>query len=151
MDIFITSRVDDWIDFEDEIASICEFVLRAEEAPDDCEVSIALVDEAEIASLNQQYRDKPSSTDVLSFPLDDPWDEGFVGEVRAIGDIVIAPEVARRNADERGESFEGELRLLTVHGTLHLLGYDHVDEEDAEEMEERERELLGEWSGEATR
>ena len=151
MDIFITSRIDDWIDLEDEIASLCEFVLHAEEAPDDCEVSIALVDEDEIASLNRQYRDKPSSTDVLSFPLDDPWDEGFAGEIRAIGDIVIAPEVAQRNADGRGESFEDELRLLTVHGTLHLLGYDHEDDGDAEEMEERERELLGDWVAEATR
>lgn len=126
-------------------SALVEFVLKAEEAPADCEVSLLLVDDEEMASLNERYRGKTGPTDVLSFECDDPWDEEWDEEVRAIGDIVIAPEVARRQAGEYGTSFEEELALLTIHGTLHLLGYDHVEDEDAAEMEPRERELLGEW------
>jgi probable rRNA maturation factor len=87
------------------------------------ELSISFVDEAEIADLHEQYLGEPGATDVLSFPLDEADGDG----ARILGDVVIAPSVAARNhpADP-----EAELRLLLVHGILHLLGYDH--EEDAE-------------------
>lgn len=149
MEIYITSSVDEWWEHADELAELSRFVLREEGAPDDCEVSMALVGADEIERLNTQYRGKASPTDVLSFPLDDPWDEGFEGEVRAIGDIVIAPEIAQANADERGGSYHDELLLLTVHGTLHLLGYDHEADEDALEMEDREADLLSAWATES--
>jgi probable rRNA maturation factor len=91
----------------------------------DIELSVSFVDEDEIADLHVRYLDEPGPTDVLSFPLDEVDERGR----RLVGDVVIAPAVAARNnpADP-----EAELRLLLVHGILHLLGYDH--EEDAERV-----------------
>jgi len=89
------------------------------------ELSLSLVSEEEIAELHERYMGEPGPTDVLSFPLDDD-DDG----TRVLGDVVIAPAVAARNNPVDPES---ELRLLLVHGILHLLGYDH--EEDAERAE----------------
>lgn len=88
----------------------------------DVELSVSFVDEAEITALHVRYLDEPGPTDVLSFPQDDDADG-----VRILGDVVICPAVAGRNAP--GDP-AAELRLLLVHGILHLLGYDH--EEDAE-------------------
>ena len=92
----------------------------------DVELSVSFVDEAEIEDLHVRYMDEPGPTDVLSFPLDDMDERG----TRLLGDVVIAPAVAARNNPTDPES---ELRLLLVHGILHLLGYDH--EEDAEKAE----------------
>ncbi|MEX0985106.1 MAG: rRNA maturation RNase YbeY [Actinomycetota bacterium] len=89
----------------------------------DVELSVSFVDEAEITDLHVRYLDEPGPTDVLSFPQDDDDADG----VRILGDVVICPAVAGRNAP--GDP-AAELRLLLVHGILHLLGYDH--EEDAE-------------------
>lgn len=80
------------------------------------EVSVALVDDAVVRDLNRRYRDADATTDVLSFPGDDP---GF------LGDIVIAAGVARRQAAEAGHAFGTEARVLALHGLLHLMGYDH--------------------------
>jgi probable rRNA maturation factor len=99
----------------------------------DVELSVSFVDEAEIEDLHVRYMDEPGPTDVLSFPLDDV-DEGGT---RLLGDVVIAPAVAARNnpADP-----DAELRLLLVHGILHLLGYDHeADAEKAEMWARQER------------
>lgn len=128
------------------LAELAEFALRAENAPENCEVSITLVDEEEMAQLNMQYREKYGPTDVLSFELDDPWDEESDAEVRAIGDIVIAPTVAKVQAVDYDSDMESEMNLLVVHGVLHLLGYDHLVDEEAEEMELRERAILSAWS-----
>ena len=87
------------------------------------ELSVSFVDETEIADLHVRYLGEPGPTDVLSFPLDEEEEHG----VRILGDVVIAPSVAARNHPDDPEA---ELRLLLVHGILHLLGYDH--EEDAE-------------------
>jgi probable rRNA maturation factor len=94
------------------------------------EVSIAIVPDARIRALNSQYRQKDSSTDVLSFPADEPG---------SLGDIVIAAGVARRQAKEAGHSLQTELRVLALHGLLHLLGYDH--EHDDGRMARLERRL----------
>jgi probable rRNA maturation factor len=91
------------------------------------ELSISLVEEDEMERLHVRYMDEPGSTDVLSFPMDD---EASEDGVRLLGDVVIAPAVAARN--NPGDP-EAELRLLLVHGILHLLGFDH--EEDAERAE----------------
>ena len=121
------------------------------------EVSHIFSDEATIASLNQQFMGKQGPTDVLSFPIDgepDPTgrvpDSGGTGpgeppmpEIpQLIGDIVICPTVAARNAVEHECTFDDEIALLVVHGVLHLLGWDHMVDEEAERMEARERELL---------
>jgi probable rRNA maturation factor len=102
----------------------------------DVELSVSFVEEAEIEDLHVRYMDEPGSTDVLSFPLDDV-DEGGT---RLLGDVVIAPAVAARNnpADP-----EAELRLLLVHGILHLLGYDHEEGAEKAEMWTRQERYSG--------
>lgn len=121
------------------------------------EVSLIFLDESTIAALNQQFMDQEGPTDVLSFPIDnEPEPSGRVPDAggsgpgeppileipQLIGDIVICPAVASRNAVEHECGFEDEIALLVVHGVLHLLGWDHVGSEEAERMEARERELL---------
>lgn len=125
---------------------LASFVLDREDAPDAVELSIAIVDLGEMTELNEQYRDKTGPTDVLSFPCDDPCAVVGPDEPVAIGDVVIAPDVAERQAAEYGHTIEEELNLLLVHGVLHLLGYDHEDDDDAAAMQARERVLLEAWS-----
>ena len=102
----------------------------------DAELSVSFVDEAEIEDLHVRYMDEPGPTDVLSFPLDDV-DEGGT---RLLGDVVIAPAIAARNNPSDPEA---ELRLLLVHGILHLLGYDHEDAAEKAEMWARQERYSG--------
>ena len=99
------------------------------------EVSVSFIDEDEMTDLHRRYLDDEGPTDVLSFPMDEP-DDG----VRVLGDVVIAPAVAARNnpADP-----EAELRLLVVHGVLHLLGYDHEKDDERAEMWARQERYSG--------
>ncbi len=121
------------------------------------EVSLIFLDEQAISALNKQFMGKDGPTDVLSFPIDnEPEPSGRgpdaggsgPGEPPApeipqlVGDIVICPAVAARNSVEHECSVDDELALLVVHGVLHLMGWDHVEDEEAERMEARERELL---------
>jgi probable rRNA maturation factor len=107
------------------------------------EVAIALVPDVRIRRFNRQYRGKDSATDVLSFPSDGPAKAGRhggttgvsgVSRTNALGDIVIATGVARRQAKEAGHSYQTELRVLALHGLLHLLGYDHDRRDDRGRM-----------------
>ena len=140
---------------------LAEHVLAGERAPDDAEMAIVFVDAATIADLNRQYLGGDGPTDVLAFPLEEEIpvgrypDEGGRGPGAtsdppepplAIGDVVVCPEIARRQADDRGIALDDELALLVVHGTLHLFGYDHAEPDDAERMQRRERELLASFS-----
>jgi probable rRNA maturation factor len=93
----------------------------------EAELSLSFVDEAEIEDLHVRYLREPGPTDVLSFPLDGEDERG----VRVLGDVVIAPAVAARNNPDDPAA---ELRLLVVHGVLHLLGYDHEEEEEKAQM-----------------
>ena len=102
------------------------------------EVAIALVTDRHIQKLNRDYRGKDAATDVLSFASDQ--DSGFAGP-RPLGDIVIATGVARRQARQHGHSYATELRVLALHGFLHLLGYDHDDPEDRGRMGRAEARL----------
>jgi probable rRNA maturation factor len=122
------------------------FVLEREEAPATVELSIALVGIAEMTELNSEYRGKEGPTDVLSFECDELCAVFDPDEPIMLGDVVIAPEVAEEQAAEYGHTVEEELNLLLVHGVLHLLGYDHEDDADAEAMQARERALLTAWS-----
>jgi len=125
---------------------LAAFVLDREDAPDGVELSLAIVSLAEIEDLNRKYRGKDGPTDVLSFPCDDPCPVAEAGEPVALGDVIIAPEVAEAQAAEFGHTVEEELNLLLVHGVLHLLGYEHDTEAHAAVMEEREREILSAWA-----
>lgn len=124
----------------------------------DVEVSLLFVDEDAIAALNARFLGHEGPTDVLSFPIEDEPlpggrspDSGGSGPgtdqsdepLTLLGDVVICPTVAERNAAAHGVSVDDELALLVVHGVLHLLGMDHETDHEAEEMERLEREILG--------
>lgn len=102
------------------------------------EVSVSFVTNEEIKELNNQYRNVDSETDVLSFPMDDDED----GEIIMLGDIVISTEKIIEQAKDFGHSLEREMLYLVAHSTLHLIGYDHMEEEDKLEMRQREKEVM---------
>jgi probable rRNA maturation factor len=108
------------------------------------EVSVVLANDKYIQALNLQYRGKDCSTDVLSFALnegEEPQVHDGPEEV-LLGDIIISVETATRQAQEYAHSLERELAYLTVHGMMHLLGYDHMEEEDKKEMRQEEEHVL---------
>lgn len=137
---------------------LAEAVLEAEGIRGDTEVSLLYVDEGAIADLNRRFLGKDGPTDVLAFPIDEEPGEsgrspdsggtgpGYTGEApdqpMLLGDVVICPAVAARNAPDHAGTYDDELALLLVHGLLHLLGMDHTEEDEAEAMEAKERVLL---------
>lgn len=128
------------------LVALATAVLEKERLPVDTEMSLRLVDENTISEHNLEYLGREGPTDVLSFPIEDlvPGQEhpDMGGPPLLIGDVLICPSVVRRKAAAAQVRFEDELALIVVHGILHLLGYDHADDADAELMEERERVLL---------
>ena len=138
--------------------TLCRSALVEEGVRGLAEVSLIFTGEYAMAELNEQFMGKKGPTDVLSFPIDaEPEPSGRVPDAggtgpgepssddipQLVGDIVICPSVAQRNCVEHECSFEDELALLIVHGVLHLRGWDHEVDEEAERMETREREILG--------
>lgn len=117
------------------------------------ELSVLLVDEPAMTALHERWTDEPGSTDVLAFPMDelDPTGRGGRDEDDAppppalLGDVVLCPEVARRQARAAGHAAEDELHLLTTHGILHLLGFDHAEPDQEREMFARQGALLRSW------
>ena len=105
---------------------------------EDAELTIRIVDEAESARLNSRYRNKDGATNVLSFPFDAP--AGV--DVPLLGDIVVCAPVVRREANEQSKSVTSHWAHMVVHGTLHLLGFDHQQARDADEMEAMETRIL---------
>ena len=129
--VLISNRQDRPIE-ETAVVALARDVLRSE-GIDRAELSLSFVTDDEIAELHERFMDEPGPTDVLSFPLDGVDEDG----VRLLGDVVIAPAVAARNNPDDPAA---ELRLLLVHGILHLLGYDHeADAEKAEMWARQER------------
>ena len=124
---------------EAEFRTWCELALRQRQ--NDSELTIRLVDEAEGRELNKTWRHKDYATNVLSFPADVP-DELL--DIPLLGDLVICAPVVTREAAEQGKPAPAHWAHLVIHGCLHLLGYDHIDDAEAEEMEALERELLAE-------
>ena len=108
-----------------------------------CEISVTFVDLDEIHELNKQYRGVDKPTDVLSFPQFDDLEEEIpeVCEI-CLGDVVICEQKAREQAEEFGHSFERERVYLFTHSVLHLLGYDHMEDDEKAEMREKEEEIL---------
>ena len=133
-----------------DVESLARFVIEHEGKPDSTEVSISFVDDDEIHRLNRDFRGIDRPTDVLSFEcdnLDDDFSDVFEEAPYELGDIVIAPDVAERQTNEFGTTFHDEVCLLIVHGLLHLCGWDHMEDDEAQEMEARERELLSSYLG----
>jgi probable rRNA maturation factor len=111
------------------------------------ELCIKAVDEDTIAELNGRWMEKEGPTDVLAFPMDElrPGKVTEEPEEGVLGDLVLCPDVAERQGNEAGHGRDAEIELLTVHGILHLLGYDHAEQEDHDQMFGLQATLLGEW------
>lgn len=125
---------------EDDIRRWIEAVLAAEAETAKVELTVRIVDEAEMAELNARYRHKTGPTNILSFPFEAP--PGV--ELNLLGDLVIAAPVVQREAREQGKTETAHWAHMVVHGTLHLLGYDHLKPAEAEDMEAREINILHE-------
>jgi len=137
----------------EEYVHLCEYVFLQEAVSPIAELSLTFVDDEEMEALNKDYRNKEGTTDVLSFPCDEDY-EGYEdyeddagGGPFLLGDIVIAPQyTAKKFEAATAEDLHEAIRLLIVHGILHLLDYDHADsEESAREMEAHEKEILDDW------
>ena len=120
------------------VEKLLQHAAQTEAVDADSEVSVTFVDNEAIHEINRQYRDKDQPTDVISFAMEE-LGEGEVeiigeGMPRVLGDIIISTDRTKEQAEEYGHSFERELGFLAVHGFLHLLGYDHMTEEDEKEM-----------------
>jgi probable rRNA maturation factor len=127
---------------EELLIRVVKQALGEEDIPENAEVSLVYVDDAFIADLNQQYRGIDGPTDVLSFAmLEGPNMPGNEEEL-LLGDVVVSLETARHQAMEYGHSFNREVVYLTVHGVLHLLGYDHQTPPDQQKMRAREEKIL---------
>ncbi len=129
------------------LAALSRFVMDRMRVHPLAELCIKAVDEATIAQLNEQWMDKTGPTDVLAFPMDE-LRPGMVGEEPTegvLGDLVICPAVAERQGASAGHGTEAEIELLTVHGILHLLGYDHAEPAEHRVMFGLQDELLAAW------
>ena len=105
---------------------------------DDLELSVRVVDEEESADLNQRYRHKQGATNVLSFPADLP--DSL--QLPLLGDLVICAQIVEREARQQDKSLDAHWAHMLIHGSLHLMGYDHIDDRDAEEMELLETKII---------
>lgn len=132
---------------EKELSDLCRFVLDRMRIHPQAELAVLLVDRDTMEQLHVQWMDEPGPTDVLSFPMDElrPTADDEEPEPGLLGDVVLCPEVARRQAVQAGHSQEDELHLLTTHGILHLLGYDHAEPEEEKEMFGLQQQLLDDW------
>ena len=121
---------------EDSIKRWVSAAIRDER--DECELSIRIVDEQESADFNQRYRGKSGATNVLSFPFDAVTPE----PLPILGDLVICAPVLVREASEQQKTTTAHWAHIVIHGVLHLLGYDHIEDQDAEQMESLETEIM---------
>jgi probable rRNA maturation factor len=131
------------------IEELIQFAANFEEVPIGAELSVTFVDNVRIQEINRQYRNKDQPTDVISFAMEE-MGEGeiiIIGEEipKHLGDIIISLPKAKEQAIEYGHSFMRELGFLAVHGFLHLLGYDHMNEEDENRMFSRQNQILTEY------
>jgi probable rRNA maturation factor len=130
--VYLADEQDLEVDAEDLLA-LARHVLHAQRVPEDMEVSLLLVDAPTIAALNAEHLGKDGPTDVLAFPIDEPG-ESPPDTPAILGDVVLCPAVAHEQAGGFGRTPADEVRLLTVHGILHLLGMDHADPDEEREM-----------------
>lgn len=144
-------------EFIDKLEAVIDYALKAEEMDKEYELSVIFVDNHQIREINREFRDIDRETDVLSFPmleypehsiyreiyLNKILDSSYYDEDKlVIGDMALSLEKALEQSKDYGHSFERETAYLTVHSVLHLLGYDHMEEEDKIKMRKREEEIL---------
>jgi probable rRNA maturation factor len=149
MPVFLADEQSEPVDADDLVA-LAHHVLDARRVPADMEVALLLVDEDTIARLNAQHLGHEGPTDVLAFPIDEPGESPPAGPA-ILGDVVLCPTVAHRQAQERSVAAQAELQLLTVHGILHLLGMDHAEPEEERAMFALTDELLAGYRREVGR
>jgi probable rRNA maturation factor len=139
----VLNETDHQVD-ELELVALSKYVMQEMRVHPGADLCLRLVDEAAMEVLHVQWMDLPGPTDVMSFPMDElrPGRDGEEPEEGVLGDIVLCPSVAAKQAAEAGHATEEELLLLTTHGILHLLGYDHAEPDEEREMFELQRQLL---------
>lgn len=160
MTVFFDKEAEDEVDFDYEelLTKVIEAAIVSEKCPYGCEVNLTLTDDQGIRSLNQEFRGLDIPTDVLSFPavdFDVPGDFSHLDTPEAktmyfnlesgellLGDIVISIERAKEQAEEYNHSLEREVAFLAAHSMLHLMGYDHVEDEEREIMEQKQEQIL---------
>ncbi len=128
---------------ETQMHTLLNFGMDYMELNPECEISLTFVDPREMEELHIKWMDEPGPTDVLSFPMDMPEKRG---DIVTLGDIVIAPAVAAKQALEAGHSTEHEIYILATHGLLHILGYDHADPDEEKVMFALQEKIVKEWS-----
>ncbi|WP_443748964.1 rRNA maturation RNase YbeY [Asticcacaulis solisilvae] len=135
---------DGWLDVLPDAQDVVETgvaaALAAVEIEGQADVVVLLCNDAEMRELNREYRKKDKATNVLSFPA--PKAMRVKGVLEHLGDVALGLETCVREAQEQGKTLKNHVMHLSVHGTLHLLGYDHMTDEEAEEMESLERDIL---------
>ena len=133
---------------EKALSDLCRFVLDRMRIHPLAELGVLLVDPETMEQLHLKWMDVPGPTDVLSFPIDElrPAKDDEEPDPGLLGDVVLCPDVAGQQAVAAGHSLENELHLLTTHGILHFLGYDHAEPDEEKEMFGLQRQLLGDWS-----
>lgn len=148
MSIEVNNETDYEVDLS-RVEQLARFVLETMFLHPSTEVSVVFVDEAAMSALHVEWMDLEGPTDVMSFPMDElrPGSSGQPSLSGILGDVVICPPVAADQAKRGGHSFEDEVLLLTTHGLLHLMGYDHEEEEEKTEMFGIQRQLLESFLG----
>ena len=141
MDVFLANEQDLAVD-QERLSAIASHTLGCEDVDDSAELSVLFVSAAHMRRLNAHFAGNDYATDVLAFPMMDDDDDEEEEAGPLLGDVVVCPQVALRNAERVGHSLDDELAVLVVHGTLHLLGYDHQKAKDKEAMERRQNEIL---------
>ena len=126
-----------------EITSLLDYGISFMELNPQCEVSLTFVDIQEMEELHIKWMQEGGPTDVLSFPMDMPENKD---DVVTLGDIVIAPAVAAKQATDAGHSVEHEMFILATHGLLHILGYDHADPDEEKVMFALQEKIVKEWA-----
>jgi probable rRNA maturation factor len=149
IDVHVVDEQDDLPIDAPRWATLVAAVLAAEGVSGPGEVNLLFVDAGAMADLNRMHMGEARPTDVLSFPIDAD-DELGDAEERLVGDLVVCPSVAFRNAPDHAGTYPDELALLVVHGTLHLLGHDHAEPGERQRMWARERDLLAAHYGPLT-
>lgn len=147
MKLIIDNTTNEDLSLQKDLEKVIKEVLKVENVDEKkCEISLSFVDEKKIRQLNKDFRQTDRVTDVLSFPIEDFFNEDrktlLEKPYLMLGDVVICTDVARKQAKELEHSFEREIMYLTCHSILHLLGYDHMEDDDKKMMRSKEKQVM---------
>lgn len=129
---------------EEDLDSLFRFGMTELGLSSECDLDVLLVDEEEMTQLHIKWMDEPGPTDVLTFPMDEL--RPHTNEPGILGDIVLCPQVAIRQAESANHAFTHEVSILGIHGLLHIVGYDHANTKDEKEMFDLQESIVARWS-----